>query len=123
MLVLVKKPHTDIPIFEIKGEIPDRLLNYLKNEMEYMIDFINEEETTDITKTDWYRKIDKELRPGDAIRVYRSNLGLSQTELGRRLGGLSRQKISDLENHRRGISKEMAKKLSQILQVPINRLV
>ena len=31
MLAVVKKHHTDSPLFEVKGEIPKDILNYLKD--------------------------------------------------------------------------------------------
>jgi len=57
------------------------------------------------------------------VRVYRDNFGFTQAKLGEKLGGLSRQNVSDMENNRRGISKDIAKKLSKIFKVPVDRFI
>ncbi len=63
------------------------------------------------------------MTPGESIRIYRQNLGLNQTALGKRLGKYTKQHISDMEHSRRSISKETAKKLSEIFNVPIDRFL
>jgi DNA-binding XRE family transcriptional regulator len=60
---------------------------------------------------------------GDNLRIYRENAGLSQDELGKKLGNIPRQNISAMEKGRRGISKEIAKKLSMILKAPVSRFI
>ena len=57
------------------------------------------------------------------MRIYRNNFGFSQAELGKRLEGLSRHNISDMENNRRGISKDIAKKLGVVFDVSIDRFI
>ena len=44
--------------------------------------------------------------------------GLTQAELGRQLGGLSRQRVGDLEAGRLPISRIMALKLGHVFRVP-----
>lgn len=46
-----------------------------------------------------------------------------EKELGEKLGNYTRQHISDMENLRRSISKEVAKKLSKLFNVPIERFL
>ena len=121
MLAVVRKPHTETPIFEVKGEIPDDVLAFLKKE--YTVEIDNDNETIDISETDWYKEMKAKRTPGKAVRIYRENFGYSQGELGEMLGGLSRQNVSGMENDRRGISKEMAKKLSKIFKVPVDRFI
>jgi transcriptional regulator with XRE-family HTH domain len=48
---------------------------------------------------------------------------MTQAELGKKLGDLPRQHISNMERGSRGISKEIAKKLSHIFNVPIDRFI
>ncbi|NQU62861.1 MAG: helix-turn-helix domain-containing protein [SAR324 cluster bacterium] len=48
---------------------------------------------------------------------------VSSRKLGEMLGGLLRQNVSGMENDRRGISKEMAKKLSKIFKVPADHFI
>ena len=121
MLAVVKRPHTKVPIFEIKGEIPEEVLAFLREE--YTVEVDDGEEYVDLMKTDWHRKIKAKRTPGKAIRVYRENFGYSQARLGELLGGLSRQNVSGMENGRRGISKDMAKKLSELFQVSLTRFI
>ena len=85
--------------------------------------FFDDEKYVDITETDWHKEMKAKRTPGKAIRVYRENFGYSQTKLGEMLGGLSRQNISGMENGQRGVSKEMAKKLSAIFKVSAERFI
>jgi DNA-binding XRE family transcriptional regulator len=85
--------------------------------------FPDEEELVDIFKTEWFSNVDAKMTPGDNIRIYRENAGLSQVELGKKLGNVPRQYISAMEKGRRGISKETAIKLSVLLKAPIDRFV
>lgn len=119
----LKKHRTKTPLFEVKGDIPDKVINYLKRDYEVELKTDEDEEYIDIHETDWYKKARASRKPGDAMRVYRDNFGYSQAELGKMLGGLSRQKISDMENNRRGISKDIAKKLAKIFNKPVGYFI
>jgi DNA-binding XRE family transcriptional regulator len=124
MLAVVKKPRTNLPLFEVKGNIPSKVIKYLHQVYGQNIELVDEdEERVKIVETDWYREIKSATTPGDTIRIYRENLGLTQAELGRKLGKYSRQKISDIEQSKRNISKETAKKLSTIFTVPVERFL
>lgn len=120
MLAVVRKPRTKTPIFEVKGEIPEDVLAFLREG--YTVE-IDDEEYVNLMETDWYRGMKAKRTPGKAMRIYRENFEYSQTKLGEMLGGLSRQNVSGMENDRRGISKDMAKKLSQIFKVPVSRFI
>lgn len=123
MLAVVKKPRTKTPIFEIKGEIPDNVMDFLKKEFIVEIDDDDDEEYVNLMETDWFKGREAGRSPGQAVRVYRDNFGYSQAELGKVLGGMSRQNVSDMENNRRGISKDIAKKLSKIFKVPVDLFI
>ena len=123
MLAVVKIPRTKIPLFEVRGDIPEKILAYLRKEYAVDVEESEDEEYVVAQETDWYKELKASLTPGDTIRIYRENLGLSQVQLGEKLGGLSRQKISDYENGRRTIGKELAKLLSKLLKVPIDRFI
>lgn len=124
MLAVVKKHRTKKTLFEIKGEIPSGVICYLKKEYGRDIEIIEEEEEfVNIFDTQWYKDITTSTIPGEVVKIYRENLGLSQTDLGKMLGKFTRQKISDMENGKRNISKEVAKKLSQLFKVPIERFI
>ena len=124
MLAVVKKPRTNLPLFEVKGNIPSKVIKYLHQVYGQNIELVDEDEVrVKIVETDWYRKIKSATTPADAVRIYRENLGLTQAELGRKLGKYSRQNISDIEHNKRSISKEAAKKLSIIFAVPVERFL
>ncbi len=124
MLAVVKKPHTKKTLFEIKGEIPSHVLQYLQKEFGQDVEVVTEdEETVNIFETDWFHNIQKQITPGDILRISRENANMTQSELGEKLGKVTRQKVSDMEHNRRSISKDIAKKLSQIFNVPIERFL
>ena len=77
----------------------------------------------DITQTAWYKKERSRMTPGRTLKVYRERDQLTQEELGQRLGGLPIQKISDMEHDRRGISKELAKKLAVIFSTSADKFL
>lgn len=69
------------------------------------------------------RQISGSLKPGDWLRHLREAHGLTQEELGHELGGVSGSRVSDWEYHRRSVSKAMAKRLSVIFSVPLERFI
>jgi len=124
MLAVVKKPHTEIPLFEVKGDIPENLLQYLQDNFSGNIDISNdEEEVMSIFSSDWFKNIESSTTPGDIVKIYRENLNLTQEQLGKKLGKFTKQNISDIERGRRSISKEVAKKLSAFFDVSVGRFI
>jgi len=124
MLAVVKKHHTDQPLFEIRGDIPVKVVEYLKKEFGQHVEVLkDDEELVDIFETEWYKNISSTTTPGEYLKIYRENAKITQEELGRKLGKFSRQKISDMENGKRPISKELAKKLCRLFQVPVERFL
>ncbi len=124
MLAVVKKHHTKKILFEIKGDIPSDVMGYLKKKFGQNIAVMDdEEELVNIFDTTWYKEISSSTTPGEALKIYRENFGLSQTELGKKIGKFTRQKISDIEKGKRNISKEVAKRLSQIFDIPVDRFI
>jgi DNA-binding XRE family transcriptional regulator len=128
MLVVVKKPPIKFDI-SIDGNVPvkflDKITNLVKKEYGDNVSVNYEEDNKFINafNSDWYKKTKKNMKPEDYVRIYRENHNWTQAELGDKLGKLSRQYISDLENGRRGISKDIAKKLSVIFDVPVKRFI
>ncbi len=123
MLAVVKTPRTKTTVFEVKGDVPDRVIKYLKRDYDVEVMIDEDEEYVDITETEWFKDMDKKMKPGNYLRVYRENFGYSQAKLGKMLGGLSRHKISDMEHNRRGISKDIAKKVSRIFNRPVEYFI
>jgi DNA-binding XRE family transcriptional regulator len=122
MQAVVKTPHIEI---KIKGTIPGSLLTLLKKEYGKKLRFTEKEdnERVNVFETDWYKKIKKETSPGDNMKIYRENYGLTQEALGRILGNIPRQHISNMERGVRAISVNIAKKLSRIFKVPIEKFI
>lgn len=122
MLAHVKTPHTDI---HLKGEIPVRVLDVLRSEYGGKLKIYEdeEEELVEITETAWYKEIETKRTPGDALRIYRENHDLTQTQLGEKLGHIPRQIISNMERGKRTISLATAKKLSTIFNIPASRFL
>ena len=124
MLAVVKKPHTEIPLFEIKGDIPEKLLKYLHDNFSGNINILNDdEEMINVFSSDWFKNIDNSTTSGEVVKIYRENLNLTQEQLGKKLGKFTRQNISDIEHGRRSISKEVAKKLSAFFDVSVDRFI
>ena len=124
MLAVVKKPHTENSLFEVKGEIPEKLLQYLQDNFGNDIKIVDEdEEMINIFSSDWFKNTTNSLTSGEIVKIYRENLKLTQEQLGKQLGKFTRQNISDIELGRRSISKDVAKKLSVFFNISIERFI
>jgi len=73
----------------------------------------DEDELIEITSTDWFNEM--KPSPGETVEIHRSNLKITQAELGEAIGGRSKQYISDIEKGRRNISLDLAKRLGEVL--------
>ena len=127
MLAVAKTPLTKL---RIEGEIPERILNVLQDHFgkNLQVKKSPDDELVSIQNTAWYKKQKKRMTPGKEIRGHRELLGMTQSELGQKLGDQnrqykSRQYISDLENDRRAVSKQLAKQMSEIFQVSVERFL
>ena len=122
MLAVVKTPLTKI---RIKGRIPQKLISLLHDEYgkDLQVTRDPDDEKVDVFKTEWYRTIKKELTPGTYMKVFRENKGLTQDDLGKALGGLPRQHVSNMEHGSRPISKKIAIKLSKIFDVSVAKFI
>ena len=119
MQVVVKKPH-----IRVEGEVTGALVEYLRQqfgEIEVIED--DEEALVEVTESKWYRSIRPTITPGENMRVYRELHGLTQTELGRKLGNFTRQNISNMENGHRPISKAVAKRLAELFDVSVEKFI
>ncbi len=124
MQVRAKTPHIRV---DIRGEaIPSELMDAVKavfDEDDIQVIEDDDNETVNWFETEEYREIAAMTTPGDVLRIYRENRGWSQAKLGERLGGLGRQKISDMENGRRRITGDTAIALARVLGVPAERFI
>ena len=119
MQVVVKRPH-----IKVEGDISPELVQFLKERYEGVDVIENEEdELVEITKSDWYRDIRRQISPGENMRIYRKLHGLSQENLGRKLGHFTRQNVSNMERGHRAISKPVAKKLAEVFDVSVEKFL
>ncbi|MDA3957937.1 helix-turn-helix transcriptional regulator [Oceanispirochaeta sp.] len=118
MLAVVKKPHIEINA----EEIPEKLIKFLTDNYSKVEIINNDDELVDIRETAWYRERANISKPGQVLKRYRKRNGLSQTELGEKLG-IAKQNISAMERGSRGISKAIAHELSDIFQVSPGRFI
>jgi plasmid maintenance system antidote protein VapI len=82
-----------------------------------------EDELVDVFQTDWYKNIKKTMTPGTYMKIYRENRKMTQVELGKILGGLPRQHVSNMENGVRPISKKIAMKLAKAFDVSVEKFI
>ena len=122
MQAVVKTPRIEI---NIKGEIPDRLISVLEEEYGEQIQLLadNDEEAVNVFETDWYRDIKSKMTPGDNLKIYRENRGLTQAKLGEMLGAVPRQHISNMEREVRSISLKTARKLAELFKVSPEKFI
>ena len=116
MQVAVKTPRIEL---QMKGDIPERVILFLEEEYGVSLRQTADdgEDVVNALETDWYKRTMAAMTPGKALRIYRENAGLTQTALGERMGGIPRQHISNMENGKRPIGKENAKRLAAALHV------
>ena len=122
MQAVVKTPRIE---GEIRGEISPKLIAVLEEEFgkELLLTEESDEETVDIFATDWYREIRSKTTPGDTLKIYRENHGLTQARLGEMLGGIPRQHVSNMERGIRPVSMKTARKLAKIFKVSPGKFV
>jgi plasmid maintenance system antidote protein VapI len=82
-----------------------------------------DDELVDVFQTDWYKNTKKTMTPGMYMKIYRENRKMTQTELGKILGGLPRQHVSNMENGVRPISKKIAMKLAKAFDVSVEKFI
>ncbi len=99
-----------IEIF-VKGEIQEELMSVLNEEYAGQVRLLQDsgDEIVDIIQTEWYRSVKSGMTPGDNLRIYRENQGLTQARLGEMIGGIPRQHISNMEREVRSISLKTAR--------------
>jgi DNA-binding XRE family transcriptional regulator len=119
MQVHVKTPRTKVLI---EGVVSSRLLSALKEDFGDKL-IIEDDEYELVKNMHWYKDTKDRMKANDYMHVYREIRCLTQDQLGKKLGGLSRQWISDIENGRRPIGKEVAKKLAEIFNTSVDKFL
>ncbi|MDR0877752.1 MAG: helix-turn-helix domain-containing protein [Treponema sp.] len=126
MLVAVKKPPTE---FVIQGTIPEKFVNLLKKDYGSAVTVEHDvkteddgDELVDVTEMEWNNESEAKEKPGDTMRFYRRLHKMTQPALGALLG-VSKQKISNMENGIVPISRQTALKLEKIFKVRAGRFI
>ncbi len=120
MLAVVKTPHINV---RIQGEISPFMMAVLKKEYGRKLQVQGEIELSDnFFDTPLAKSLAKKATPADCIQIYRENLGLTQEELGKKVG-VSKNYVSDWENGRRKVSKDKAKMLSRLFQISVEHFL
>jgi DNA-binding XRE family transcriptional regulator len=123
MQAVVKTRHIEIMV---KGNnVPPKILSVLKKEYGKKLHITedNEEELINVFETDWYKSIKKTITPGFNLKLYRGMKKITQEELGKILGNIPKQHVSNMEKGIRPISLNTAKKLSKIFNVSVEKFI
>jgi DNA-binding XRE family transcriptional regulator len=97
----------------LKKSTPQKILTEIFNRYApYLVDN-QDDELVDISTTDWYKNMDKEMEPKDYLKNLREAHSFTQKELGEKIS-TNAAHISDYENGQRAISKDIAKKLAEV---------
>ena len=121
MQAVVKTPH-----IRLEGDLlPDKLIKYLRRcfgEVEVVED--ENDELVEVTQSEWYKNIKAQMTPGDNLKIYRELHGLTQEQLGQKLGPkFHRQHVSNMERGHRPISKNIAVRLAQLFDVTLEKFI
>ena len=121
MLAVAKTPHIEV---RVSGKLGSDWLTFLKKKLgsALVITGVSEDNYVDYFETETAKRLEKLVTPEFCMRTYRENKNLTQEKLGEFLG-VSRAYVCDMEKGRKAISKEMAKKLSKLFKVPIDRFI
>ena len=119
MLVAVRKPPID---FSITGIIPEKLISGLRKEYGDENVRVDRDDMVNAMEMDWFKELESEDTPGKNLRFYRKLVGMTQTELAKKLG-TSKQFISDMENDRKPISRKTTKELAALFDVSVARFI
>jgi DNA-binding XRE family transcriptional regulator len=121
MLAVVKTPRTNM---QMRGFIPPPVLRVLRHEFGKDLTVTPEKDDEileSVFNSSKYLEFKKRVSPGDYLRTYRENAGLTQSGLAEKIG-VMRSYVCDLEHGRRVFRKQCAKKLLLILRFPLNIL-
>lgn len=106
--------------FDFKARTPRKILDEVRNRYSR---YLVEEPLLDYFETDFHKIVSARLTPGLCISNMRDVHGLTQEQLGEKLGGVRASRISDWENDRRSVSKKYAKALGAIFKLSPDRFL
>ena len=107
---------TDKPVsFRIEGDnIPKPVLAFLNALFPDHVRIDDDLELVAVEDTDWYKEADARMTPAKILKIMRTNVGITQSQLADKVG-IAKQNYNSLERGTRPISMMMAKKLADAL--------
>lgn len=119
MRAVVEAPpmrRTEKPVsFRVEGKnIPKAVLAFLDALFPDHVRIDDDEDLVAVESTDWYKKAKAKITPAKALKIMRTNAGLTQKQLADKIG-IAKQNYNSLERGSRPISMMMAKKLADAL--------
>ena len=119
MRAVVEAPpmrRTEKPVsFRVEGKnIPKAVLAFLDALFPDHVRIDNDEDLVAVEDTVWYKKAKARMTPAKALKIMRTNAGLTQKQLADKIG-IAKQNYNSLERGSRPISMMMAKKLADAL--------
>ena len=119
MRAVVEAPpmrRTEKPVsFSVEGEnIPKAVLAFLDALFPDHVRIDDDEDLVAVEETVWYKKAKAKMTPAKALKIMRTNAGLTQMQLAEKIG-IAKQNYNSLERGARPISMMMAKKLADAL--------
>jgi ribosome-binding protein aMBF1 (putative translation factor) len=117
MLAVVKTPHIEL---SINGEGSKEALDWLARKFRVQV-ISGEDKKVNIEETDFYREMEVN-RSGNLLEAARLKAGFSQKQLAEAVG-IRQTMISEYENGRRKITKNMAERFAKELKVKQERLM
>jgi ribosome-binding protein aMBF1 (putative translation factor) len=117
MLAVVKKPHIEI---SIHGENSEELIAWISKKYEISILSVDRSDTVSIEETDFYKEMQSN-RIGNLLEGARLKANMTQAELAEKLN-VRQNMISDYERGKRRVSRSMAERLADALDIKVERL-
>lgn len=119
MRAVVEAPpmrRTEKPVsFRVEGKnIPKAVLAFLDALFPDHVRIDDDEDLVPVENTDWYKKAKAKMTPVKALKIMRTNAGLTQKQLADKID-IAKQNYNSLERGSRPISMMMAKKLADAL--------
>jgi DNA-binding XRE family transcriptional regulator len=82
----------------------------------------DDEDLIRVVDSDWYKEMSERMTPGKYLKTLREASGMTQTELGQKIGATA-ARVCDYEAGRRQISKAIARKLSVMFLVAADKFI
>jgi hypothetical protein len=112
MLVAVKTPRISV---HVNGRGAQIVVRLLRKEFG-AVTVTQEDDSLDVTSSDWWKKMQASSHAGTVLWTYRDNAGLTLEQLSK-LSDIAKPHLSDMENGKRAIGVRTARKLGAALGV------